>query len=332
MRVSSLTISVACQARYCLQGLGLPQLPSPVSKDLGPRGSIREGVGGKRPQGLLPRAPAPWPLPSSLLALLPSLPRSPFLSDFLTVLCLQGGYSSPCSLLPCLTAFLLFLPSAAWSVPPLPLSPNGCRVSSLQRSSGRAEGRHKRGSPEQRPEASGGREHLGGEDLPPFLLAWLPLSLLLGTRLQYDTAGAPQPWPACHEPQLCNLTSHATSFALPPLSFLAGLPFSPSPPSELPEVPLSLVYQLARAQAPSDHLPEPLEALGGDIWDPTPSQASRAPCFVLLPCTPFSSGQASSEAVPFHPSASPPPFLLFSAPSDFRPPLPLTPPPPLPSQ
>lgn len=142
-------------------------------------------------------------------------------------------------------------------------------------------------------------------------MASLPLSLLLGTRLQYDTAGAPQPWPACHKPQLCDLTSHATSFVLPPLSFLAGLPFSPSPPSELPEVPLSLVYQLARVQGPSDHLPAPLEALGGDIWDPTPSQASRVPA--LCPGHALCSSPAKPALRPLPFTPQPPQLLSYSS-------------------
>lgn len=90
-------------------------------------------------------------IPSHPLHLSPS-PLRPSFSDFLTLLCLQGRYSSLSSLLPCLTAFFLLL-GAAGHVLWLPLFLDGCRGSSLQRYLSRAEHRQRRKSTAKWPEA-----------------------------------------------------------------------------------------------------------------------------------------------------------------------------------
>lgn len=221
---------MACQARYACLLVSCSFLHQ-SSKDSVAK---REHQGrGRPPQGLQPCGHCHSPsLPSFLLSPI----SEPFLSDFLTSLCLPGRNSSPRSLLPCLTAFLLPLPGSTYSVPLwLPPSPNSCRESSLQSSSGRAKGRQRRKSRAEWLEAPGQRasnlEHLGSEDLPPSLLASLRLSPLLGTRLQRLHCSDPTATPVClvvllaTSPSSCDLTSHITSYVLPPLSCLVGLPF-----------------------------------------------------------------------------------------------------------
>lgn len=164
-------------------------LPSPAQQiPWGHKGACRPGAAAPVLTPICSSSRAPAALPSRP----PALSKSSESFYFLTRLCLQRGYNSSCSLLPCLTA--LSLPPARSCQEP-PGTSSGFLCFWMAAEGAHCRGVHGRlkagrgGSPEQSGQrllGGGGSnlEHPGSGALPHFLLASLPLSLLPGTRLE----------------------------------------------------------------------------------------------------------------------------------------------------